>query len=93
MGPHREAIGASGRTRWEAIMADKTKTVLADGAQVALALDGAKLTLNMARRDDGTARFSSGSAGYHAQGKAEGADGRRYQVNITAVLIGSKATA
>ena len=33
--------------------------------------------------------FKTGSRGYHAQGKAE-LDGKRYQVNILAVEIGSK---
>lgn len=54
-------------------------------AKVALDLDGATLTVTPAARE-----FSTGSKGYSWQGKVEGQDGRRYQVNITAVVINSK---
>ncbi len=35
--------------------------------------------------------FSTGSKGYWAGGKLAMSDGRRYQVQVQAVLIGSKA--
>lgn len=34
--------------------------------------------------------FSTGSRGYHAQGKMRLGDGRRYQINVLCVEIGSK---
>jgi hypothetical protein len=71
-------------------MTDKAKVTLPDGASITLVLDGAQSPMALNRRDDSTSRFSTGSAGYHGTGKVEGADGRRYQVNVTATLIGSK---
>lgn len=71
-------------------MADTTSNiVLPDGASIVLELDGAKATVPLARRDDGTTRFSTGSAGYHAQGKVMGKDSHQYQLNIVATLIDS----
>lgn len=35
-------------------------------------------------------RFNTGSMGFHAQGKMTTTDGKRYQVNILLVEIGSK---
>lgn len=67
--------------------------VLPDGASIRLVVDGSEMTLPLTARDDrtgGRGRFSSGSAGYHGQTKVDAADGRRYQVGITATLIGSK---
>ncbi len=53
-----------------------TLTVLVDGATVTL---------------QGKAkRFSTGSEGFTLQGKAEGSDGRRYQVSGNVIRIGSK---
>jgi len=71
-------------------MVDQAKVTLPDGASIVLNVDGAQGTISMARRDDGTHRFSTGSAGYFGIAKLEGQDGRRYQVNVTATLIGSK---
>lgn len=65
--------------------AGERASVLPDGAQVALKLDGAAATLQLGAR-----AFGTGSIGYHAQGKLDGADGRRYQVGVTVTLIGSK---
>ena len=62
--------------------------VLPDGARLLMDLDGGKATFNLSRKV-----FSTGSLGYHSQGKVEGTDGRRYQVNVTATLIGSKPSA
>lgn len=63
-------------------------TVLPDGARLALDVDGGKSTLNLTRK-----AFSTGSIGFHGQGKVDGADGRRYQVNVSVTLIGSKPQA
>lgn len=60
-------------------------TLTANAASASLTLDGASITPTLNPR-----RFSTGSAGYSWQGKVEGADGRRYQVSVQAVLIGSK---
>lgn len=59
--------------------------IAAEAASLALTVDGGSVTVPLTAR-----RFSTGSAGYHWQGKVDGQDGRRYQVNITATLIGSK---
>lgn len=47
-------------------------------------------SLFMAKRDDTTQRFSTGSAGWNANGKVV-IDGRMYQVSCNLVAIGSKA--
>lgn len=59
--------------------------LLQSEAAVQLHVDTGAVTTPMAAR-----RFSTGSAGFSWQGKVQGAEGRRYQVNVTAVLIGSK---
>ena len=61
---------------------------LPSGATVRIMLDGAEVQVPLNARE-----FSTGSVGYHAQGKVDGADGRRYQLGITATLIGSKPKA
>lgn len=67
-------------------MADKDRAaMLPAGASVRIVLDGAELVLPLNGRE-----FSTGSLGYHGQTKVDGADGRRYQVGVTATLIGSK---
>jgi len=55
------------------------------GGKVELEADGGMVRASLTAR-----AFSTGSIGYGWQGKVEGTDGRRFQVNITAVLIGSK---
>lgn len=55
---------------------------------VTITIDGVTTTLTLSART-----FSTGSTGYSANGKAQGTDGRRYQVSVNAVLIGSKPTA
>jgi len=52
---------------------------------VALKVDGAEMTVPI-----GAKQFASGSRGYFWQGKVEGSDGRRYQTQVSLVLIGSK---
>lgn len=56
-----------------------------EGGSVTLKLDGAEVTMPLDPRT-----FSSGSVGFYQQGKVQGSDGRRYQVGVTATLIGSK---
>jgi len=56
-------------------------------ARIALDIDGGTLGLTMSPRT-----FSTGSLGFSAQGKVIGDDGRKYQVNVNAVLVGSKPT-
>jgi hypothetical protein len=77
-------------------MADKNAAaiILPDGASLKLTVDGAEVTVGLTPRDDregGKGRMSSGSVGYNLTTKLEGADGRRYQVGLNAVLIGSKS--
>jgi hypothetical protein len=50
-------------------------------------VDGIKAVFNLNKKD-----FSTGSKGYHATGKFEVA-GKRFQVNIQLVEIGSKPKA
>lgn len=57
----------------------------AEAATAQLSVDGSSISPTLAPR-----RFSTGSAGYSWQGKVEGQDGRRYQANVTLVVIGSK---
>ena len=71
-----------------AMAASKSTVVLPDGASVVLRIDGAELTLPIDART-----FKSGSLGYYGQTKVSGADGRRYQVGITATCIGTKPKA
>ena len=67
-------------------MATQDRTaVLPAGARIMLVVDGAEVAFNLVARE-----FSTGSIGYHTQGKLEGETGRRYQLNVTATLIGSK---
>lgn len=63
---------------------------LPDGiaAAVTLDIDGGSLTAPLKARE-----FSTGSQGFSGQLKVDGADGRRYQVSVNAVLIHSKPTA
>lgn len=58
---------------------------LAGEAVITLEIDGGTVRQSMARRT-----FNSGSIGYSTQAKVSGSDGRRFQVNVNAVLIGSK---
>jgi hypothetical protein len=57
-------------------------------ARIALDVDGGKQGVELGRRV-----FSSGSQGFTGAIKVQGADGRRYQVNVNVVLIGSKPVA
>lgn len=67
-------------------MADKLLDALQSaGARLALDVDGGSVSAPLRAR-----RFSTGSAGFHWQGKVEGSAGRRYQVNVTVTLIGSR---
>lgn len=50
-----------------------------------------KASLFMVVRDDTTSRFSTGSAGYNANGKVM-IEGRMYQVSCNLIAIGSKDT-
>lgn len=68
--------------------AKNTAVELPEGATVVLKIDGAELTLPMEART-----FKSGSRGFYGQTKVQGAESRRYQVGITATLIGSKPKA
>lgn len=61
---------------------------LPEGATVVVKLDGAEATVPVEAR-----QFKTGSVGYFVQGKVAGAKGRRYQLNLTATLIGSKPEA
>lgn len=70
-------------------MAD-VKDVLLDAIQaepgtVEIELDGQRVRVALDAR-----RFGTGSAGYFWQGKLQGQDGRRYQVQVQATVIGSK---
>lgn len=67
-------------------MADKLLEIL-EGmvSKATLEVDGQQVNVTLQGK-----RFSTGSAGWHYQGKLEGQDGRRYQVQIQAVVIGSK---
>ena len=67
---------------------EQRAATLPDGASVKLVLDGGEVLFPMDAR-----AFSSGSIGYWAGGKLQGEDGRKYQVNMTAVLIGSRPAA
>lgn len=58
---------------------------LPDGGSVVVKVDGAEVTIPVDAR-----QFSTGSVGYFVQSKVAGAKGRRYQLNLTATLIGSK---
>lgn len=58
--------------------------VPSDGARIALEMDGGSIGVALRPR-----AFKSGSDGYGAQLKVDGTDGRRYQVNVTAVRIDS----
>ena len=61
---------------------------LPEGASLRIVVDGAEITVPLNRK-----QFSTGSLGYHAQGKVDGADGRRYQMGVNLTLIGSKPKA
>jgi hypothetical protein len=50
-----------------------------------LRIDGAEVTVPLNPK-----QFSTGSTGAFWQGKVDGADGRRYQTQVTLTLIGSK---
>ena len=57
-------------------------------ATITLDVDGGSVGATLKPRT-----FSTGSTGYSGQLKVEGTDGRRYQVSVNVVLIGSKPTA
>lgn len=57
-------------------------------AKVEIEVPGGKGTLHAKAKV-----FSTGSTGFYAQGKVEGKDGKRYQVSVQLVLIGSKPKA
>jgi hypothetical protein len=57
----------------------------------------AKVTIEVAGRTAtilaDAKQFKTGSRGFYGQGKVEGTDGRRFQVSVNIVEIGSKAKA
>jgi len=55
-------------------------------------MDTASITIKESKADFilNAKKFSTGSTGYHAQGKLEISPTERYQVNILCVKIGSK---
>lgn len=55
---------------------------------VTVEVEGSTVTLTGKARE-----FSTGSKGFTVNGKAEGKDGRRYQVSANVILIGSKPQA
>lgn len=63
---------------------------LPDGIIAALSLDidGGTATVPLSQRV-----FNTGSVGFSGSFKVQGADGRRYQCSMNAVLVGSKPTA
>lgn len=82
--PRRAQPRAHRQKGGHTVATDRVKA-LPDGATLRIVVDGAEVALNLTPRE-----FSTGSIGYHTQGKVEGQGGRRYQVNFTATLIGSK---
>ncbi len=58
-----------------------------DGASIRLVLDGGEAMFPLDAR-----WFSSGRIGYWAGGKLLGTDGRKYQVNFNATVIGEPST-
>jgi hypothetical protein len=58
---------------------------MAQVAQVQVDVDGGKGTIIAPART-----FKTGSRGFYGQAKVMGTDGRRYQVSVTVVEIGSK---
>ena len=72
-------------------MADTTSTTLPHDAAATMALqvDGGPETPAVLK-----ARvFSTGSTGFSGNLKVDGSDGRRYQVSVNVILIGSKPQA
>jgi len=59
--------------------------------------ESAKVTIEVAGRSAtivaDAKQFRTGSRGFYGQGKVEGTDGRRFQVSINIVEIGSKGKA
>jgi len=57
----------------------------------------AKVTIEVAGRTAtiiaDAKQFKTGSRGFYGQGKVEGTDGRRFQVSVNIVEIGSKGKA
>lgn len=70
--------------------APKVQAVLPSDVEgtMRLDIDGGSATVPLKARV-----FSTGSAGFSCQTKVDGADGRRYQVSLNVILIGSKPTA
>lgn len=66
-------------------MATKDRTAALSPGRVVLTIDGAEVPLVMNPKE-----FGTGSFGFHAQGKLDGQEGRRYQVSAQAIVIGSK---
>lgn len=62
-------------------------TTLPEGteARMTLEVDGGGSTVPLKART-----FSTGSVGFSGQTKVDGEDGRRYQVSVNVILIGSK---
>lgn len=65
-----------------------TTEAAAPQAKIALEVDGGTVGAGLKPRT-----FSTGSTGFSGQLKVEGQDGRRYQVSVNVVLIGSKPQA
>ena len=61
---------------------------MADIAKVTVEVAGGSGTIMAEPR-----QFKTGSRGFYGQGKVQGADGRRYQVSVNVVEIGSKPAA
>jgi hypothetical protein len=61
---------------------------MAESAKVIIEVAGAKATIVADAK-----QFKTGSRGFYEQGKVEGTDGRRFQISVNIVEIGSKGKA
>lgn len=61
---------------------------MAEAAKVTIEVAGVTVTIVAAAK-----QFKTGSRGFYGQGKVEGTDGRRFQVSVNIVEIGSKGKA
>ena len=58
---------------------------MAESARVTIEVAGATATIVADAK-----QFKTGSRGFYGQGKVQGTDGRRFQVSVNIVEIGSK---
>jgi hypothetical protein len=58
---------------------------MAESAKVIIEVAGATATIMADAK-----QFKTGSRGFYGQGKVEGTDGRRFQISVNIVEIGSK---